>query len=129
MELHVRNHQALVLLSASLFKQRSQPSTVDEIGRQIEYAVRQYGPFRVASAVAGGLLAGLLAKHFRPITWTTTDKVCYRAGRAVYDYPAKPSSHKGGLPACGRAPARAPFFCLYPKPQLVLKASVKGLSL
>ena len=40
--------------------------TVDDIGRQIEYAVRQYGPFRVASAaMAGGLLAGLLAKHFR----------------------------------------------------------------
>ena len=40
--------------------------TVDDIGRQIEYAVRQYGPFRVASAaMAAGLLAGLLAKHFR----------------------------------------------------------------
>jgi cytochrome bd-type quinol oxidase subunit 2 len=45
---------------------QGQMPAVDEIGRQIEYAVRQYGAVRVASvAMAGGLVAGLLAKHFR----------------------------------------------------------------
>jgi hypothetical protein len=45
---------------------QGQMPTVEDIGRQIEYAARQYGPVRVASAaMAGGLLAGLLAKHFR----------------------------------------------------------------
>ena len=53
-------------LREPVYAAQSQLSTVDDIGRQIEYAVRQYGPFRVASAaMAGELLAGLLAKHFR----------------------------------------------------------------
>jgi RsiW-degrading membrane proteinase PrsW (M82 family) len=44
---------------------RAQLPTVDEAGRQIEEAVRQYGPFRVvAVAAASGLVAGLLAKRF-----------------------------------------------------------------
>ena len=42
--------------------------TMDDVGRQIERAVRQYGPVRVATAAAaGGLLAGLLAKKFRQV--------------------------------------------------------------
>ena len=67
MELHVRNHRSASLaLREPVYAAQSQLSTVDDIGRQIEYAVRQYGPFRVASAaMAAGLLAGLLAKHFR----------------------------------------------------------------
>jgi len=44
------------------------PTSVDDIGRQIEYAVRTYGPVKVATAAAaGGLVAGLLAKKFRQI--------------------------------------------------------------
>ncbi|MGO8954344.1 MAG: hypothetical protein ACLPWS_20395 [Rhodomicrobium sp.] len=38
--------------------------TVEDIGRQIEHAVRKHGPVRVlAAAVAGGVIAGLLAKR------------------------------------------------------------------
>src|SRR5208282_5794387 len=39
--------------------------SVEDVGRGIETAVRRYGPVRVtAAAVAGGLVAGLLAKRF-----------------------------------------------------------------
>ncbi len=39
--------------------------SVEDVGRQIEHAVRVYGPVRVAAAAAGGgLIAGLLAKRF-----------------------------------------------------------------
>jgi hypothetical protein len=39
--------------------------TVEDVGREIETAVRRYGPARVAAAAAaGGLVAGLLAKRF-----------------------------------------------------------------
>lgn len=39
--------------------------TVEDVGRQIEHAVRHYGPLRVtAAAAAGGLVAGLLARRF-----------------------------------------------------------------
>jgi Putative Actinobacterial Holin-X, holin superfamily III len=39
--------------------------SVEDVGRGIESAVRRYGPVRVtAAAVAGGLVAGLLAKRF-----------------------------------------------------------------
>ncbi len=39
--------------------------SVEDVGREIETAVRRYGPFRVAAAAAaGGLIAGLLAKRF-----------------------------------------------------------------
>jgi len=39
--------------------------SVEDVGRQIERAVRQYGPLRVtAAAAAGGLAAGVLAKRF-----------------------------------------------------------------
>ncbi len=42
--------------------------TVEDVGRQIESAARQYGPVRVvAAAAAGGLVAGLLAKRFRAL--------------------------------------------------------------
>lgn len=42
--------------------------TVEDVGRQIEYAVRRYGPVRVATAAAaGGIIAGLLAKQLRHI--------------------------------------------------------------
>ncbi len=42
---------------------QSQLPSVDDVARQIEYAVRQYGPLRVATAAAaGGLIAGILAK-------------------------------------------------------------------
>jgi hypothetical protein len=38
--------------------------TVEDVGRQIEEAARQYGPFRVtAAAAAGGLVAGVLVKR------------------------------------------------------------------
>ncbi len=41
------------------------PIPAEEIGRQIEYAARQYGALRVASAAAaGGLVMGFLAKRF-----------------------------------------------------------------
>ncbi|MGO8952555.1 MAG: hypothetical protein ACLQF2_04335 [Rhodomicrobium sp.] len=44
--------------------QSGMPS-VEDVGRGIESAVRRYGPVRVtAAAVAGGLVAGLLAKRF-----------------------------------------------------------------
>ncbi len=44
---------------------QSQIPTADDIGRQIEYAVKQYGPIRVATAAAaGGLIAGLIAKRY-----------------------------------------------------------------
>ncbi len=47
---------------------QSRIPSVDDVGRQIEHAVRQYGPVRVATAAAaGGLIAGLLAKRFRQI--------------------------------------------------------------
>ncbi len=43
----------------------SQVPSVDDVGRQIEHAVRTYGPMRVAAAAAaGGLVAGILAKRF-----------------------------------------------------------------
>ena len=39
--------------------------SVEDVGREIESAVHRYGPVRVtAAAVAGGLVAGLLAKRF-----------------------------------------------------------------
>jgi hypothetical protein len=39
--------------------------TVEDVGREIENAVRRYGPLPVAAvAAAGGLVAGLLAKRF-----------------------------------------------------------------
>jgi hypothetical protein len=39
--------------------------SVDDVGRRIEHAVRQYGPMRVtAAAAAGGLAAGILARRF-----------------------------------------------------------------
>jgi hypothetical protein len=41
---------------------------MDRIGRQIENAVRVYGPLRVAgAAMAGGIVAGLLARRFKQI--------------------------------------------------------------
>ncbi len=47
---------------------QNQLPTADDVGRQIERAVQQYGPIRVATAAAaGGLLAGLLAKKFRQV--------------------------------------------------------------
>lgn len=40
--------------------------TVDDVGRQIERAVQQYGPVQVTAAAVGiGLVAGLMAKNFR----------------------------------------------------------------
>jgi hypothetical protein len=42
--------------------------TVDDIGRQIEMAVEQYGALRVtAAAAAAGLIAGVVARRFRQI--------------------------------------------------------------
>lgn len=39
--------------------------SVEDVGREIETAVRRYGPFQVAAAAAaGGLVAGLIAKRF-----------------------------------------------------------------
>jgi apolipoprotein N-acyltransferase len=47
---------------------QGQLPTADEVGRQIERAVRLYGPLRVASAAAaGGLIAGILAKKYRQV--------------------------------------------------------------
>ena len=44
---------------------RSQVPAVDDVGRQIEYAVREYGPIKVtAAAAAGGLIVGLLTKRY-----------------------------------------------------------------
>ena len=48
--------------------------TVEDVGREIENAVRRYGPLPVAAvAAAGGLVAGLLARRFTQ-------------PRVVYDY-------------------------------------------
>lgn len=47
---------------------QSQIPSMDDVGRKIEDAVRQYGPARVtAAAVASGLVAGVLAKRLRHI--------------------------------------------------------------
>jgi hypothetical protein len=44
---------------------QGQIPSVDDVGRQIEYAVRHYGPMRVtAAAAASGLAAGILARRF-----------------------------------------------------------------
>jgi hypothetical protein len=44
------------------------PVPVEELGRQIEAAAKEYGAVRVATAAAaGGLLAGILAKKFGQI--------------------------------------------------------------
>jgi len=62
--------------------------TVEDVGREIESAVRRYGPARVtAAAVAGGLIAGLLAKRF------TQPRVVYRTA---------PPPGNGGRYANGR---------------------------
>ena len=43
----------------------SRVPSVEDVGRQIEYAARRYGPIRVtAAAAASGLAAGILAKRF-----------------------------------------------------------------
>jgi hypothetical protein len=47
---------------------RANVPAVDDVGRQIEYAVRQYGPMKVAAAAAGaGLIVGFIAKKTRQI--------------------------------------------------------------
>ncbi len=47
---------------------QSQIPSMDDVGRQIEHAVRQYGAVRVATAAAaGGVIAGILARRFRQI--------------------------------------------------------------
>lgn len=44
---------------------QNQIPTADDVGRQIEHAVKQYGPLRVAAAaIAGGVVAGLLARRY-----------------------------------------------------------------
>ncbi|MGO9173080.1 MAG: hypothetical protein ACLP7P_14115 [Rhodomicrobium sp.] len=53
--------QALTVTAAP---EPGQLPTVEDIGRQIEHAVRKHGPVRVlAAAAAGGVLAGFLAKR------------------------------------------------------------------
>ena len=53
--------QALAVTAAP---EPSQLPTVEDIGRQIEHAVRKHGPVRVlAAAAAGGVIVGLLAKR------------------------------------------------------------------
>ncbi len=55
-------------LSEPVTAMQSYMPTVNDVGRQIELATRQYGPVRViAAAAVGGLVAGLLAKRFRAI--------------------------------------------------------------
>ena len=55
----------------------------EDIGREIENAVRRHGPLPVAvAAVAGGLLAALLAKRFiRPLAVYECEPPRYRRGR------------------------------------------------
>jgi uncharacterized membrane protein len=63
-----RTPSARQALQEPAYALQSQVPTVDDVGRQIEYAVRKYGAVRVATAAAaGGLIAGLLAKRFRQI--------------------------------------------------------------
>jgi hypothetical protein len=50
-------------IAPPLYAAQSLP-TVEDVGRQIDEAARQYGPVRVvAAAAAGGLVAGLLVKR------------------------------------------------------------------
>jgi hypothetical protein len=44
---------------------QNQVPSVDDIGREIEHAVKEYGPLPVAAAAAaGGLVAGLIVKRY-----------------------------------------------------------------
>jgi hypothetical protein len=44
---------------------QSKIPSIDDVGHQIEHAVKEYGPLRVtAAAAAGGLLAGLVARRY-----------------------------------------------------------------
>jgi hypothetical protein len=53
-------------ISQPIYAAQNQLPTVDDVGRQIEYAVRQYGPVRVAAAAAaGGIVAGMIARRYR----------------------------------------------------------------
>ena len=53
---------------AKAVAQALMPVPVEEVGRQIEAAAKEYGAVRVATAAAaGGLLAGFLAKKFGQI--------------------------------------------------------------
>jgi hypothetical protein len=52
---------------SSVYSLQSQIPSVDDVGRQIERAVDQFGPIRVAAAaLGGGVLAGMLAKRRTP---------------------------------------------------------------
>jgi predicted lipid-binding transport protein (Tim44 family) len=63
-----RRESPRLALSEPVTAIQSYVPTVEDVGRQIELAARQYGPLRVvAMAAAGGLVAGLLAKRFRAI--------------------------------------------------------------
>jgi len=64
----VETPSARQALSQPVRNLQSQVPSVEDVGRQIEYAVQHYGPVRVATAAAaGGLIAGMLAKKFRQI--------------------------------------------------------------
>jgi hypothetical protein len=63
-----RPKSARQALRQPLAAAQSQLPGMEDLGGQIEYAVQQYGPVRVASAaLAGGIVAGLIAKRFRYI--------------------------------------------------------------
>jgi hypothetical protein len=60
----VRPQMARSAIESPLQAAQSSIPTVEDVGRQIEAAARQYGPARVAAAAAaGGLVAGVLVKR------------------------------------------------------------------
>jgi membrane associated rhomboid family serine protease len=62
---------------------QSQIPSIEDVGHQIEQAVRLYGPFRVAAAAAaGGLVAGLLAKRFGQVNVYEPRRDAYDSRRA-----------------------------------------------
>ena len=65
---------------------QGQIPSMEDVGHQIEQAVRRYGPLRVAAAAAaGGLVAGLLAKRFGQVNVYEPRREQYASRRDRYN--------------------------------------------